>query len=393
MKLKQLDAIGKPYQIYAEYLESGAIEQFVSTMAQDFVVKGALMPDAHAGYVMPVGGVVAAKDVLVPAYVGYDNGCGVCGVCTSFDADAVRHHAHEIFDRIYATIPVGFAHHSKPQPWKLGEQLDKSPYLEGLIKERGLCDLHTVGGGNHFLEVGFDENNQVWIAVHSGSRGLGHTMAKHYMTLAASNYLADKAKSGNIEGHFPLDVHDAVGRAYAIDLAYALEFALENRRGIIRKAAEIIRDVLGAGDVIGDSLVNRNHNHAELRMFPCANGGLEPLYVHRKGATHAERGMRGIVPGSMRDGFFIVEGKGNPDSIYSSSHGAGRVMSRSQAKKRLDMDTFKAEMAARGIVARIEEATLDESAGAYKSIFDVMAQQQDLVEVVHHVKPIINIKG
>ncbi|MEW5891242.1 MAG: RtcB family protein [Pseudomonadota bacterium] len=140
----------------------------------------------------------------------------------------------------------------------------------------------------------------------------------------------------------------------------------------------------GLDALLWESLINRNHNHAEEK---------DGLWIHRKGATHAEEGMMGVIPGNMRDGSFVVRGKGNPDALCSSSHGAGRVMGRKEAKERLDMATFRQEMEDRGIQARVEAATIDESASAYKDIFEVMAMQRDLVEVIHHIKPIINIKG
>ena len=162
---------------------------------------------------------------------------------------------------------------------------------------------------------------------------------------------------------------------------FCLEYALENRMRILQKVEHAISKYC-SGNILKDSLVNRNHNHAELK---------DGLWIHRKGATHAEDGMMGVIPGNMKDGSFIVRGKGNQNSLCSSSHGAGRVMSRSKAKTNISMDDFKNSM--NGIVAKVDNGTLDESVFAYKNIFEVMENQKDLVDVVNYIKPIINIKG
>lgn len=364
----------KPYKIFAEVLEQGALEQFESAMQQDFVVQGALMPDAHTGYSLPIGAVVATEGVVVPAWVGYDIGCGMCAMPTTFKAEEVRQNAKAIFDEIYKAVPVGFNHNQKPVVWEEALRLDCTPFLAELFNRSGLLQLGTLGGGNHFAEVGEDEKGIVWIVIHSGSRNLGHSVAAAYMRLASGS---DKPK----EGHYGLHVDSALGRDYIKDLNFCLAFALQNRKTLIYRIINAMRSVVcGAGMV--EMLINRNHNHAELR-----NG----LWIHRKGATHAEEGMYGVIPGNMRDGSFIVRGLGNPNSLYSSSHGAGRVLGRKEAHRVLDMDKFTETMS--GVTALVTKETLDESPFAYKNIFDVMAQQTDLVKVLAHVKPIINVKG
>lgn len=364
----------KPYKIFAEVLEQGALDQFESAMQQDFVVQGALMPDAHFGYSLPIGAVVATRGVVVPAWVGYDIGCGMCAVPTTFEASDVREASKEIFDDIYDAVPVGFAHNQKPSPWET--TLPVSPRTAEIFGRDGLRQLCSLGGGNHFIEIGADETECVWIIVHSGSRGIGHAVASHYMRLASGG---EKAR----EGHFGLSIDSAEGMDYLLDLQFCLAFALENRRQIVERVASAIFDNVSCGDVEFSGLINRNHNHAEQR---------DGLWIHRKGATHAEAGMMGVIPGNMRDGSFIVRGKGNPDSLFSSSHGAGRVLGRKEAQRTLTMDQFRESMS--GVAAaRITPETLDESPFAYKNVFDVMAQQTDLVEIVAHVKPIINIKG
>ena len=382
LTLKKIDVLDKPYKIYADYVESAAIDQFVSAMQQNYVKQGALMPDAHSGYSLPIGAVVACEDVVVPAYVGYDIGCGMCAVPTSFTKEDVIANNQAIFDAIYKVVPVGFAHH--PLAPKLNtinslEVANYTPVVDDLLKKGALSQLGTLGGGNHFIEIGYDELDRVWIIIHSGSRNLGHSVATHYMKLASGD---NKAR----EGHYALDMASINGMNYWIDMTFCLIFALENRKRMLNSVYAVMSSII-PGDIDWVSLINRNHNHAEISMTDKLMG----LIIHRKGATHAQNGMQGVIPGCMRDGSFIVEGLGNPDSLYSSSHGAGRVMGRSAAKKNLDMDTFKNDM--NGIVAKVDESTLDESAGAYKNIFEVMDMQKDLVKVLYHVKPLINIKG
>jgi tRNA-splicing ligase RtcB len=365
----------KPYRIFAEVLEPAALAQFESAMQQEFVVQGALMPDAHAGYSLPIGAVVATRDFVVPAWVGYDIGCGMCAMRTNFDPDDVREYAKEIFDAIYAAVPVGFNHNRVPTEWPEAFYYPVSPTTEQIYAKNGRYQLGSLGSGNHFAEVGEDESGYVWVIVHSGSRGIGHAVAKHYMTLASP----DGKPS---EGHWGFWADSEHGKDYIKDMKFCLEFALKNRSEMLQRIERCIaKFCAGEGTSV---LINRNHNHAEKRES-------DGLWIHRKGATHAEAGMFGVIPGNMRDGSFIVCGKGNPDSLCSSSHGAGRVMGRKEAQRTLTMEAFQEAMA--GLTAMVTKDTLDESPFAYKDIFDVMRQQSELVEVVAHVRPIINIKG
>lgn len=363
----------KPHHIFAAAPDAATLEQFYTALEQDYAVRGALMPDAHLGYALPIGGVVATLDVIVPAWVGYDIGCGMCAVPTSFQAGDIRRQAEAIFAAIYTAVPVGFHHNTQETAWR-HEHYPRSPFLSTLFAANGLKQLGSLGSGNHFIEIGCDEDDRVWIIVHSGSRNLGHSVAAHYMKLAAGGA---KAR----QGHDGLEVNSAHGRAYLKDLAFCLAFALENRHEIIRRVVRQIQRYC-PGEAQWPELINRNHNHAEEK---------DGLWIHRKGATHAEAGMMGVIPGNMRDGSFIVEGRGNPLALWSSSHGAGRVLSRRAARDQLSMPEFARSMD--GIVARISTKTLDEAPAAYKDIFAVMEQQQDLVTVHHHIRPLINIKG
>jgi tRNA-splicing ligase RtcB len=365
----------KPYSVFADVIEQGAIDQFESAMNQPFTVRGALMPDAHHGYSLPIGAVVATDGVVLPSWVGYDIGCGMCALQLDEDPGDIRSRALDIFNGIYEAIPVGFSHNTKPTPWAAERDMLRSNVLGAIFDRNGLNQLGTLGGGNHFIEIGEDENHGAWVVIHSGSRGIGHAVATHYMKLASGD---GKAR----EGHFGFEADTRAGAEYITDLAFCLEFALANRKEMLRRIVGVVSGVLGTTGSDWESPINRNHNHAELR---------DGLWIHRKGATHAESGMMGVIPGNMRDGSFIVMGKGNPDALWSSSHGAGRVLGRKEAKRQLTLDQFTEAM--HGVVALITQETLDESPFAYKNIFDVMAMQSELVDVVAHVKPIINVKG
>ena len=349
------------YKIYAEVLEKSAKEQFMNAMSLPFVVKGALMPDAHTGYDLPIGAVVATEGVVVPSWVGSDIGCGMSAIRLNVKRDAIAENAQRIYDTICNAVPTGFNCHNSPQDCDL---VPDSAVASELFGQRAKCQIGTLGGGNHFLEIGCDENDDGWIVVHSGSRGFGHAVATRYMKLG------DWLESDSVEG---LD--------YKNDLDFALRYALANREMMITRAVEAIDSVIGA-DADCDSFINRNHNHAEFK---------DGLWIHRKGATHAEKGMMGVIPGNMRDGSFIVRGKGNPDSLCSSSHGAGRVLGRKAAKRTLSMNAFSDTM--KGVVANVKESTLDESPFAYKNIFEVMKLQADLVDTVSLIRPLVNIKG
>ena len=397
--LKKLDDLGKPYKIYADIhaLESEAIDQFVNAMKLDCVIQGALMPDAHSGYTLPIGAVIATRGMIFPSFVGYDIGCGMCAVPTTFSRADVEACKRQIFDQIYRYVPTGFDHNRASEEWSYDGRVSDFVKKEIVFKGAPGAQIGTLGGGNHFIEIGHDEQDRIWIVIHSGSRNVGHKIATHYMKLASGD---GKAR----EGHYALDVSSPEGQDYIADLAFGLQFALDNRKTMIRRIEKAIQHALviergnpfyKGGAVLWDSLINRNHNHAEVRMMPHdgPTRELRPVWIHRKGATHAETGMLGVIPGNMRDGSFVVRGKGNPDSLFSSSHGAGRVLSRKAAKEQLNMDDFIATMTEKGIQAKVVPGTLDESPMAYKNIFEVMAMQTDLVDVVHHIKPLVNIKG
>jgi tRNA-splicing ligase RtcB (3'-phosphate/5'-hydroxy nucleic acid ligase) len=372
--------VRKKIRIFAKNIDSiekEALDQFHSAMGQDFAIQGALMPDAHKGYSLPIGAVVATRNRILPSWVGYDIGCGMCALKTGYSTSQVKKQSEKVYKEIYLRIPTGFNHNKSNSHWHY-KDLPHSEALVSIFHANGLKQLCSLGSGNHFIEIGFDEDSQVWIIVHSGSRGIGHAVATHYMKLASGD---GKAR----EGHFGFKVDSRNGKNYIADMNFCLAFALENRKQMINRVMRILSNII-PGQIpensTFDNLINRNHNHAEHK-----NG----LWIHRKGATQAEKGMKGIIPGNMRDGSFIVEGLGNPESLWSSSHGAGRTMGRRKAKKKLSMDQFRNTMS--GIKAKVTTTTLDESPFAYKNIYEIMEQQISMVQILHHVKPLINIKA
>ena len=380
------------------------------------------------GYTMPIGGVCSAKDMVVPQFVGFDIGCGMCAYKTDYTKEQIEDNAELIYNLIVQRVPLGFRRHENHQPLKI--DLPLTDFAEQVLNSSGLKQVGTLGGGNHFIEIGYGADKRVWIVIHSGSRGFGHKIASHYMLQAyLAKYpteerleeivkdfmernrvfkeknpqwfekalkkftakqklaLSKASRLDNIKEILPLDVNSQMGKDYIKDQNFALQFALENRKRMIETIHTIMNEVIGKSFEFKNSdevrFINRNHNHAE---YDSKRGE----WIHRKGATHAKKGMRGVIPANMRDGSFVVIGKGNNDSLASSSHGAGRVMSRKKATKNISMDDFKDSMV--GIRGTVDENTIDESPFAYKDIFEVMELQSDLVDIEEHIRVLINVK-
>ena len=371
---------------YSIDLDSETEEQFRECYSQDFVVSAALMPDAHRGYVAPIGSVLITKNYIVPAWVGFDIGCGLIAVKIKGKniLKKVKENTEKIYNKVRNRVPIGLgkrntrhkiSEESKNQLEKLLKKFkqgshDKSIY--NFIRDVGLRDLGTLGAGNHFLSLNqADEqrsNDFVWLVVHCGSRGLGHRVAKKYMIRASKS-------ETDFEKTFPLDEKSKLGKEYLNILDFGLEYALLNRVEIGRRVVSVLKELFGKE--IGSELwVNKNHNHAILERGK---------FIHRKGATPAKKGEKGIIPANMRDGSFLVKGLGNPKFLYSSAHGAGRAMSRKKAKETISMDYFKKTM--KGIKTKL---VIDEAPMAYKDIYKVMEKQKSSVKVVKHLKPIIN---
>merc|ERR1712032_1610129 len=273
---------------------------------------------------------------------------------------------------------------SKYQPTK---------WIRQTLSAKHTKQLGTLGGGNHFVELVYDEADRVWMMLHSGSRNIGNVTAQHYDGVAA------RQCGGNKESLAYLEIKSKEGQDYLNDMTWCQAYALENRQFMMQAFARVLKAETGRGTSWG-KMVNIHHNYCECeqcRYFDEARGELreEELWVTRKGATSAKRGQLGIIPGSMGTGSYIVRGKGESDSWQSCSHGAGRSMSRKHAFRHGDQKTFEKQMRDRGILwdSRFADKVKDEAPAAYKDLTEVMRNQESLVEVVHHLQPLINMKG
>lgn len=360
-------------------LEQGAQQQIYDALALDFLMKLAVMPDCHTGYTLPIGGVALLDSVISPEYVGYDVGCGMCYILTRLKADKVFKHIKKktkMFDDIYKRIPVGFNSREKGQVYYDFKTASGDKELQERVDNKLNIQLGTLGGGNHFIEIGVNMEGYVTITIHSGSRNIGHSIATYYMRL-----------SKNVDKDLPrgfLHLNGEYGQQYLQDMNFALEYALENRKVMMREVLSLLGyNDHESGTLIDHHMVNENHNHAVLE-------GTHVL--HRKGATPADKGQVGIIPGSMKTGVYITEGLGNEEYLSSASHGAGRKMSRKKAKEFVTLSKFKQQM--HGIVAKVDKSTRDEAPDAYKNLHDVIKEQEGIViNTTDYAKPLINVKG
>lgn len=379
-------------KIFVKNIDESTLKQFQECLEQKFVVDGALMPDAHYGYVAPIGSVLITKGVIVPSWVGYDIGCGVTAIKINGKnlLPKVNNNSQKIFLEIKKEIPMGLgklrAEHrlsieGKKEFEKIFSKLDKKlkdKELVDWVKRKAKSNLGTVGHGNHFIELD-TSGKDLWLIIHSGSRNVGHHIAEHYMRKA----MELNGEKGNVERTFGFDVRSTIGKEYLVILEFCLEFALLNRLEIARDFINIFEKTINK-KVEWVVWANKNHNNAE-RIGKTNN------FIHRKGATPSKKGEKGVIPGNMRDGTFLVIGKGNKNFLESSSHGAGRAMSKRTVKEKITLKEFENTM--KGITAVIEKGTIDESPFAYKNIFDVMNSQKESVKIHKHLKPIINWKG
>jgi len=374
-----------PIKIWCDDLEDGALQQAINLSNLPFAYKHiAIMADAHRGYGMPIGGVLATDGVVVPFGVGSDIGCGMIATRTSIteiDTDQIK----QTMGKIREVVPVGFNHHTYAQPWKgFGNAPDIKVVQDEWISARK--QLGTLGGGNHFIEIQRGSDGFVWIMVHSGSRNFGYKIAKEYHDKAKKMCERWYSDIPDAELSFlPMDTPE--GKEYFEAMTYALQFSCANRKLILDRAVECLASVVEG--TVTDSEVNIHHNYAAWENHFGKN-----VIVHRKGATLAREGTHGIIPGSQGTKSYLVTGKGNPQSFNSCSHGAGRKMGRKQAKRELNLEDEIRLLDDQGIVHGIRDVKdLDEAAGAYKDIDVVMANQADLVDIVTELTPLGVIKG
>jgi len=376
-----------PIKLWLPDIEAGALAQAKNLANLPFIFKHvAIMPDAHQGYGMPIGGVMAAKDVVVPNAVGVDIGCGMCAVRTSLtaiDSETLKN----IMIEIRQTVPLGFKHHRAKQKKTLMPEKSGDLQIVEAEYQSALTQIGTLGGGNHFIEIQQGSDGHIWLMVHSGSRNIGYRVANYYNRLAMELNMKWKSPVPPKWQLAYLPLNTKAGQQYLQEMLYCVEFALANRKLMMERIKAAVYD--NVRDAIFESLINIAHNYAVLeRHF-----GQEVL-VHRKGATSAKEGEYGIVPGSQGTTSYIVKGKGNPESFASCSHGAGRVMGRKEAQRKLDLKTEINRLDRQGIIHAIRgKRDLDEAAGAYKDIAKVMKYQSDLVEIIEKLKPLAVIKG
>jgi len=359
MKAKVKDKKIFDYSIDAD---SDTLAQFKECYSEEFVTAAALMPDAHKGYSAPIGAVLVTKGKIVPAWVGYDIGCGLIAIRIKGKdiLNKILNNKEKIYSEVLKAIPMGVGEYQNPanisektrQDFKkLIEKFQKGQHDKNIfnfLRDTSLKHLGTLGGGNHFIEIGYYKK-EVWLIIHSGSRGIGHKVAKRYMIKASNS-------KDNFERTFPLDINSQLGKEYLNILDFGLEYALLNRFEMSYKVIQAIEKVLNE-KIKTELWVNKNHNHAIYE---------KGYYIHRKGATPAKKGEKGIIPGNMRDGSFLVIGLGNSKFLNSSQHGAGRALSRKEAKQKISLEDFKKSM--QGIQGTVSEKTLDEAPMVYKDI-------------------------
>ena len=388
----EIELNNMPVKIWAKGVDPHAMKEIVNLSTLPFIFHHlAFMPDVHGGKGMPIGGVLATKGVVIPNAVGVDIGCGMCAVKTSLRVEDIPSEVlrKQILRGIRKRIPLGFDHHKTAQDeayMPQGFDIDKLTVVKRQYVS-ATKQVGTMGGGNHFLELQRDADGLLWIMIHSGSRNLGAQVGVYYNEKAkVQNKRWFSTVNPDIDMAF-LPMQSDEAHDYWDEMNYCVEFALCNRRLMMQRICEVIGDVYP--DAQFEPMINIAHNYA------CwENHFDENVIVHRKGATRARLGETGIIPGSQGTKSYIVEGLGNPDSFQSCSHGAGRLMSRTEAVRSLSLEDEVAKLEAQGIVHAIRgQKDLEEAAGAYKNIDEVMANQNDLVKIVTELSPVAVIKG
>jgi tRNA-splicing ligase RtcB len=391
-------------------MEEGCLAQASNLARLPFAYKHvAIMPDCHQGYGMPIGGVLAAKGVIIPNAVGVDIGCGMAFKHTNIPANLLRDTqtgsgslAQLIVGQIMRNVPVGFAHHTTKQASKALDEFAElvAPYLpETPLDDEvdaGYFQIGTLGGGNHFIELQEDEQGFLGVMLHSGSRNFGLKIAKFYN---------EKAKALNAKWHTSvppeydlafLPVDSDEGQQYITWMKLALDFAAENRAAMLQAVVAIVENAV---EKHTDYLVDENTERAEINCHhnyaAIEHHGNEDVWVHRKGAIRARAGEIGIIPGAMGSYSYIVKGLGNPESFFSCSHGAGRRMGRKEATRQFTVQEVMEDFKAQNIVlgkSKKDDAT-EEYRLAYKDIDAVIANETDLVEPTLRLKTVAVVKG
>jgi tRNA-splicing ligase RtcB len=385
------ELLNVPIKMWLSRIDTGALDQLYNLARLPFVYKHiAVMPDAHVGYGMPIGGVLATKGYIIPNAVGVDIGCGMISVRTSL-RHITRDTLKKILGDIRKLVPVGVgkSHKNRQSGMPIWNQ---KFVMESIIEreyEKAGKSLGTLGSGNHFIEIQKGSDGYIYVMIHSGSRNLGYKVAAHYNKLAVEaneKWCSSVPKNWQL-AFLPIQNHSGI--AYRNEMDYCVKYAYANRLLMMNRVMEAFKDHLDDITFYDNDLINIAHNYASFEHHFGQN-----VMVHRKGATAAYKDQLGIIPGSQGTSSFIVRGKGNRESFMSCSHGAGRVIGRKQAKKDLNLEDEIKILDDQGIIHGIRNTEdLEEAVSAYKDINDVMNHQKKLVSIVMELKPIAVIKG
>ena len=383
--MKWLD-YGKGIKSWCNSPEDGAIEQAKNVANLPFLFKYvALMPDTHEGYGVPIGGVIALKNAVIPNAVGVDIGCGMLACQLDIEGIDIEQ-LKLIMGDIRDGVPVGFDHQKTKVDISLMPSFSHELEIVCQQFEPAMYQLGTLGGGNHFIEIQKGDDGHIWFMIHSGSRNVGLKVANHYNKLAQSlnaKWFSEVTKDVDL-AFLPIGTSEF--KNYIDEMNWCLQFAQANRDLMANVISHSFYSRIGASVL---QQINIHHNYAVFE-----NHFNENVIVHRKGATSAKLGQLGIIPGSQGTASYITIGKGNPESFMSSSHGAGRKMGRKAAIDNLNLVDEQTKLDNQGILHSIRgKKDLDEAAGAYKDIDTVMQEQADLVDIKTKLLPLAVIKG
>jgi tRNA-splicing ligase RtcB len=397
----------RPIKVWTTDVEDEAMTQLKNLSRLPFIAKEgvACMPDVHAGKGSTVGTVIATDKAIIPAAVGVDIGCGMVATRLSLKAHQLPDSLARIRSEIERVVPMGTGgnHTAKtglmnengsrmgPYGWLVHSLRNNDAVSKvfggdaGKAGEKAWSQVGTLGSGNHFIEICIDQNDDVWVMLHSGSRGIGNMIGQYYI---------DKGKELMEQFHITLPDGDLAYLPQGTDLfedyvaavQWAQDYAMENRKWMLKAVLDVLRREIPVTFGITEEAINCHHNYVVQENHFGKN-----LWITRKGAIRAREGDLGIIPGSMGAKSYIVRGKGNKESYCSCSHGAGRKMSRSKARQMFTVADLKAQT--QGVECRKDDAVLDEIPGSYKDIDVVMENQKSLVEVVHTLRAVLCCKG
>ena len=394
--LNSKDGLVKMWDSGVGAFDENVIEQLAQTAKMPFIFKHvAAMPDAHFGKGASIGSVIPTINAVIPAAVGVDIGCGMQAIQTNLLAEDLPNSLASLYTQFEYCVPTdnntrcSFSASGKiDSVWDLKLRCEYDQIVEKypkIAKSNSIKHLGTLGGGNHFLELCLDQNDKVWLMVHSGSRGIGNAIGRFFI---------DKAKKEMQRWYINLPNEDLAYLTpgsrlfgdYVFSVNWAQKFAALNRSIMIQEAFACLSRAIDKKVLIESSVIDCHHNYITLENHFNRN-----VYVTRKGAISAREGQLGVIPGSMGTKSFIVEGLGNKESFTSCSHGAGRIMSRTQAKKLITLKEHEESL--EGVECNNTSTTLDESPRAYKDIDRVMDSQTDLVKIIHTLKQVVCLKG